>query len=310
MLERMALALSVSKIKSRSPRRPTVGLSVAVALFAATLLLSVVTVPAAALAVTVTLGADDGPNVTLMLHQGDRIHLELAEQPGGGSVWQQMDPTTPHLETLGSTSRVGPLFEQGTRSFTWMAITTGQAELALTYGHPYERSVPPVKTYSMHVAILPGPLSGPLQTAAGHQGAAGFQRIRRAQPLRRLQRHPRRPQAIGWTHRRHLHAEADLPRCPRRQSHPRRNRALEIPARHLPRRERHPAATRKWRRCYAGELRMERRSSDSPGCPADPHHRAARLRHGLAQSEVVKPCACVGTRSAHGPVGRLHDSSF
>lgn len=109
------------------------------------------------LAVTVKLGADDGPNVSLLLHAGDRIHLELPEQTGAAYVWQQLSGATPNLEMLGSTVRVdgGVLSTRGTRTFTWRAITPGDASLSFGYGHPYEHQAAPLKTYLIEAMILP-----------------------------------------------------------------------------------------------------------------------------------------------------------
>jgi predicted secreted protein len=128
-----------------------------------------VTLAMTTLAMTVKLGADDGPNVSLLLHAGDRIHLELPEQAGAAYVWQQIPGDTPNLEMLGSTNRAdgGVFSTRGTRSFTWRAISPGDASLSFGYGRPYDHQTAPLKTYAIQAIILPSALQeGALQPAA------------------------------------------------------------------------------------------------------------------------------------------------
>jgi uncharacterized lipoprotein NlpE involved in copper resistance/predicted secreted protein len=168
----MTATVSVSKIRLRSARPLNWRRSLEVALIAA-LALTVMAHASAPLAMTVKLGAEDGPNVSLLLHPGDRIRLELPEQDGAAYVWQQLPGSTPNLELLGSTGRAegGVFSTRGTRSFTWRAITPGDASLSFGYGRPYEHQAVPLKTYAIQAMILPSTFqTGVLQSADDEQG--------------------------------------------------------------------------------------------------------------------------------------------
>src|ERR1700760_1991114 len=79
ILRMMTVRVSVSKIRPPSAAAPCRRCALKTALRAALALTVMahasVTMATTALAMTVKLGADDGPNVWLLLHAGDRIHL-------------------------------------------------------------------------------------------------------------------------------------------------------------------------------------------------------------------------------------------
>ncbi len=152
----------------RSPRRPS-----HTALPVLFLLLALSVAPRAAHGVTVKLEAAEGPDVRVAVHAGDRLQLELPEQPSTGFAWHTQKSDHPVLEEIGSSHRVldDRIGSVGLRSFTWQAVEAGSADLVLTYNRSFERGVPPAKTYTIHATVLRDPIlpasASPTQASVG-----------------------------------------------------------------------------------------------------------------------------------------------
>lgn len=124
------------------------------------MLVAVSVAPIAACAITVKLEAAEGPDVRVAVHMGDRLQLELPEQPSTGFSWHTQKNDHPVLEQMGSSRRVldGRIGSIGVRSFTWQAVESGSSDLLLTYNRSFEPGVPPARTYTIHATVLPDPI--------------------------------------------------------------------------------------------------------------------------------------------------------
>ncbi len=105
-------------------------------------------------AATVKLAASDGSHVTLFLHVGDRIHLELPAKPSTGYRWSVSPRNMAKLQQVGSTLREdsGLMGGAATQSYTWQVLQPGETDLVLQYDRSFEPTAKPAQTYSMHIA--------------------------------------------------------------------------------------------------------------------------------------------------------------
>lgn len=127
--------------------------------------------------ITVKLEPAEGPDVRVALHKGDRLQLELPEQPSTGFSWHTQKNDHPVLEEVGSSHRVldGRIGSMGVRSFTWQAAQAGSSDLVLTYDRSFEPGVPPARTYTIHATVLREPIipvsASPAQTSVAEYPA-------------------------------------------------------------------------------------------------------------------------------------------
>ena len=115
---------------------------------------------------------------TVALKPGDTVAIVLEGNPTTGYGWtvDLSDEDAAILEQVGEPSYVpdsGLIGAGGTYTFTFRALAAGDATLALHYSRAWE-SVPPLKTFSVTVAVAPTPAAGdvtPLEGTSWKLGA-------------------------------------------------------------------------------------------------------------------------------------------
>jgi hypothetical protein len=119
-----------------------------------------VSLAVSARAVTVRLTEADGGRVQVALHPGDVLRIDLAAEPAAGLQWGIRGHAPPQLTELGAAQRVfgGRMSDQGSSSFAWRAIGSGEGELTLVYGTASSRAAKPGKTYTVHLTVAGEPL--------------------------------------------------------------------------------------------------------------------------------------------------------
>jgi len=98
--------------------------------------------------------ADHGKTVDLK--KGDALTIRLPENPTTGYRWSldehdasALEPTAgPGFESSGSAVGAG-----GGRTLSFLAKTPGEYSLALNLRRPWEKQVPPGKTFAVNVRI-------------------------------------------------------------------------------------------------------------------------------------------------------------
>ena len=107
---------------------------------------------------TVQLGeADNGRALTVA--KGGTVVVSLPSNPSTGFSWAMTGPAPAELEQQGEPKYLPPVATTpavgagGTEVFTFKAKATGTATLELGYARPFEKGVPPAKTFKVTVTV-------------------------------------------------------------------------------------------------------------------------------------------------------------
>ena len=98
--------------------------------------------------------ADDGRSIDLRV--GDTLAITLPGNPTTGFKWEPGAPAPAILRPRGGTefkpisSGMG---SAGQVTLRFDAASAGQAELTLVYHRPFEKNVPPAKTFRLRVSV-------------------------------------------------------------------------------------------------------------------------------------------------------------
>jgi inhibitor of cysteine peptidase len=105
-------------------------------------------------AITVT-EQESGKTIDVMI--GAKILVQLSSNPTTGYQWSVLGSPAP-LELVKSTYATDPqaagrVGAGGTQTLRFAAKSAGRSELKLGYARPWEKDVPPAKTFSVTVVI-------------------------------------------------------------------------------------------------------------------------------------------------------------
>lgn len=114
-------------------------------------------VPAAAAEITAT---ENEAGSTVELACGDRLSVVLAGNPTTGYTWHVSSVDRAVLREAGP-----PVYRRdsdligsgGMITLSFEAAAPGQTALAIAYDRPFEKGVPPLKTYVLTVVVNPSP---------------------------------------------------------------------------------------------------------------------------------------------------------
>ena len=96
---------------------------------------------------------DNGGSVTIKA--GERLTVTLGAIPSTGFNWNLISGF-PGIEPVKTRAQLGIRPGQGVfESWTWTPRSTGQYPIRFEYKRPWETGVPPVKTFSIDVTVLP-----------------------------------------------------------------------------------------------------------------------------------------------------------
>jgi inhibitor of cysteine peptidase len=97
---------------------------------------------------------DNGQTVALLVGQGTQV--QLPANPSTGYSWSQVAGDAKVIEPVGAAA-FSPQREApgagGTSTLTYRAVGAGETVLKLIYHRPWERDVPPVKTFETRVVV-------------------------------------------------------------------------------------------------------------------------------------------------------------
>ncbi|ALB43206.1 MULTISPECIES: protease inhibitor I42 family protein [Nostocales] len=100
---------------------------------------------------------DANNNSQIIIQKGNMMIVELLTNPGTGYSWQIIKNDPDKLKPLGD-SVLKPLETEApgaseNQVFQFLAQNSGSAVLELHYLRPWERNLPPLKTYQINVKI-------------------------------------------------------------------------------------------------------------------------------------------------------------
>ncbi|UUO17496.1 protease inhibitor I42 family protein [Dolichospermum heterosporum] len=100
---------------------------------------------------------DANNNSQIIIQKGNMMIVELLTNPGTGYSWQIIKNDPDKLKPLGD-SVLKPLETEvpgasENQVFRFLAQNSGLAVLELHYLRPWERNIPPLKTYQINVQI-------------------------------------------------------------------------------------------------------------------------------------------------------------
>jgi inhibitor of cysteine peptidase len=100
--------------------------------------------------------ADNGKQVSV--NSGETFTIALEANPTTGYSWSVIEGTGLILEQQGEptytpASTTAVAGGGGIQTFLFKATNSGAATLTLGYGRPWEKGVPPVKTFSVKVVV-------------------------------------------------------------------------------------------------------------------------------------------------------------
>ncbi|WP_027402886.1 protease inhibitor I42 family protein [Aphanizomenon flos-aquae] len=100
---------------------------------------------------------DANNNSQIIIQKGNMMIVELLTNPGTGYSWQIIKNDPDKLKPLGD-SVLKPLETEApgaseNQVFRFLAQNSGLAVLELHYLRPWERNIPPLKTYQINVQI-------------------------------------------------------------------------------------------------------------------------------------------------------------
>ena len=100
---------------------------------------------------------DANNNSQIIIQKGNMMIVELLTNPGTGYSWQIIKNDPDKLKPLGD-SVLKPLKTEvpgasENQVFRFLAQNSGLAVLELHYLRPWERNIPPLKTYQINVQI-------------------------------------------------------------------------------------------------------------------------------------------------------------
>jgi inhibitor of cysteine peptidase len=120
---------------------------------AATLLSGCASTPAPSTGAAIT-EKENGQTVALRV--GQALEVRLPANPSTGYSWSQLDGDPAVLEPMGAATfepqRQAP-GAGGTSTMTYRAVGAGETVLKLIYHRPWERGVPPAKTFETRVVV-------------------------------------------------------------------------------------------------------------------------------------------------------------
>jgi inhibitor of cysteine peptidase len=99
--------------------------------------------------------AADG--TTIRVAKGSTLEVALDSNPTTGFDWQLAGAVPSQVTTVGSTLEATATGDSvgagGIRVFTYTAATAGTGTLRLEYVRPWEKGVPPAKTFTLTVVV-------------------------------------------------------------------------------------------------------------------------------------------------------------
>jgi len=96
-------------------------------------------------------------NSQIIIEKGNIVTVELLTNPGTGYSWQIIKNDPDKLKSLGD-SVLKPIEAEApgaseNQVFRFLAQNSGSTTLELHYLRPWERNIPPLKTYQINVQI-------------------------------------------------------------------------------------------------------------------------------------------------------------
>ena len=99
----------------------------------------------------------EADGTTVQLARGQQLDVELPSNPSTGFNWfvsgslpSQLTSVTDSYEATGEPNVVG---SGGTRVLSYSASSSGTGTLKLDYDRPFEKGVPPAKTFTLTVTV-------------------------------------------------------------------------------------------------------------------------------------------------------------
>ena len=100
---------------------------------------------------------ESGSGSKVVLNQGQTISVSLKENPSTGYAWEIVPGAELYLSQQGASQFVSDSSNTagagGVRTFTYLAIASGDCTLKLIYHQPWMTTVPPANTFEVAITI-------------------------------------------------------------------------------------------------------------------------------------------------------------